>query len=167
MRHPSGAAGPAAWRSSRSDTRDARFCRGHGTDDGDGHAADTRTGVRLTEKPCIGPIVRVMRPRWPQPVGMERTPLRVKHVIVQHMKTVTVRDLRQRWPETEQALQTEGEILVTRDSTPVARLVRYVAPDKPRTRFDPVAQGKWQRKMSGGKVTRWVDEGLLTERDER
>ncbi|HZL95620.1 MAG TPA: hypothetical protein VFB99_18325 [Vicinamibacterales bacterium] len=91
----------------------------------------------------------------------------MKHVIVQHMKTVTVRDLRQRWPETEQALQTEGEILVTRDSTPVARLVRYVAPDKPRTRFDPVAQGKWQRKMSGGKVTRWVDEGLLTERDER
>jgi antitoxin (DNA-binding transcriptional repressor) of toxin-antitoxin stability system len=83
------------------------------------------------------------------------------------MKTVTVRDLRQRWPETEKALQIEHEILVTRDSRPVARLVRYVEPDSPRTRFDPVAHGAWQRKMSGGKVTRWVADGLLTERDER
>lgn len=91
----------------------------------------------------------------------------VKHVILHDMKTVTVRDLRQRWPETEQALQVEREILVTRDSKPVAKLVRYVEPDTPRTRFDPVTQGKWQRKMSGGKVTRWVEEGLLRERDER
>jgi antitoxin (DNA-binding transcriptional repressor) of toxin-antitoxin stability system len=83
------------------------------------------------------------------------------------MKTVTVRDLRQRWPETEKALQSENEILITRDSKPVARLIRYVEPKKARKRFDPVAHGKWQRKMSGGKVTRWVDEGLLRERDER
>jgi antitoxin (DNA-binding transcriptional repressor) of toxin-antitoxin stability system len=83
------------------------------------------------------------------------------------MKTVTVRDLRQRWPETERALQVEREILITRDSKPVAKLVRYSEPDTPRTQFDPVAQGKWQRKMSGGKVTRWVDGGLLKERDER
>ena len=83
------------------------------------------------------------------------------------MKTVTVRDLRQRWPETEKALQVEQEILITRDSKPVAKLVRYIEPDEPRKRFDPVTHGKWQRKMSGGKVTRWVDEGLLKERDER
>lgn len=83
------------------------------------------------------------------------------------MKTVSVRDLRQRWPETEQALQVEREIIVTRDSRPVAKLVRYTAPRKPRARFDPVSHGKWQRKMSAGKVTRWVDEGLLNERDER
>ncbi len=83
------------------------------------------------------------------------------------MKTVTVRDLRQRWPETERALQVEREIVVTRDSKPVAKLVRYVEPVKPRANFDPVSHGKWQRKMSGGKVTRWVEEGLLKERDER
>lgn len=82
------------------------------------------------------------------------------------MKTVSVRDLRQRWPETEKALQLEQEILITRDSKPVAKLVRYVEPAK-RKRFDPVAHAKWQRKASGGKVTRWVDEGLLRERDER
>lgn len=83
------------------------------------------------------------------------------------MKTVTVRDLRQRWPETEKALQVESEILITRDSKPVAKLVRYVEPRKPRKRFDPVAHGKWQRKVGGDQVTRWVDDGLLKERDER
>ena len=83
------------------------------------------------------------------------------------MKTVSVRDLRQRWPETEKALQKEHEILITRDSKPVAKLVRYVAPEKRRKRFDPISHGKWQRKLSGGKVTRWVNEGLLRERDER
>jgi antitoxin (DNA-binding transcriptional repressor) of toxin-antitoxin stability system len=83
------------------------------------------------------------------------------------MKTVTVRDLRQRWPETEKALETENEIIITRDSKPVAKLVRYVEPRKRRKTFDPVSHGKWQRKMSGGKVTRWVEEGLLKEREER
>jgi len=83
------------------------------------------------------------------------------------MKTVTVRDLRQRWPETERALQKEHEIVVTRDSRPVAKLVRYVEPEKPRKRFDPVAHGKWQRKLGGGKTTHWVDDGLVAERDER
>ena len=83
------------------------------------------------------------------------------------MKTVTVRDLRQRWPETEKALQTEAEIVVTRDSKPVAKLVRFTAPAAVRTRFDPVAHAAWQRRMSGGTVTRWVDEGLLAEREER
>ena len=83
------------------------------------------------------------------------------------MKTVSVRDLRQRWPETEKALETENEILITRDSKPVAKLVRYVEQAIPRKRFDPVSHGKWQRKMGGGKITRWVDEGLLKERDER
>lgn len=83
------------------------------------------------------------------------------------MKTVSVRDLRQRWPETEKALQVEREIVVTRDSKPVAKLVRYVEPARPRARFDPVRHGKWQRKMSGGTMTRWVDDGLLKEREER
>ena len=83
------------------------------------------------------------------------------------MKTVTVRDLRQRWPETEKALQLEHEIIVTRDSRPVAKLVRYVEAAKPRGRFDPVAHGKWQRKMSGGKVVRLVEKYLMADRQDR
>jgi hypothetical protein len=39
-----------------------------------------------------------------------------------------LRDLRQRWPNTEKALQVEQEILVARDSRPVAKLVHYVEP---------------------------------------
>jgi antitoxin (DNA-binding transcriptional repressor) of toxin-antitoxin stability system len=83
------------------------------------------------------------------------------------MKTMSIRDLRQKWPEAESLLQVENEILITRDSKPVAKLVRYVKPEKIRKRFDPVAHAKWQKKLSGGQVTRWVEEGLIAERDER
>jgi antitoxin (DNA-binding transcriptional repressor) of toxin-antitoxin stability system len=40
------------------------------------------------------------------------------------MKTISVRDLRQRWPEAEALLQVEEEIVITRDGRPVAKLVR-------------------------------------------
>jgi antitoxin (DNA-binding transcriptional repressor) of toxin-antitoxin stability system len=70
------------------------------------------------------------------------------------MKTITIRDLRQRWPEAEAALQIEGEILVTRDSKPVAKPVR-VAPDGPRrSRWNPEEHARWQRRVSGGKLSR-------------
>ena len=39
------------------------------------------------------------------------------------MKTITVRDVRQRWPEAERSLAEEGEIVITRDGKPVARLL--------------------------------------------
>ncbi|CAN5221154.1 hypothetical protein BH20VER2_BH20VER2_09830 [soil metagenome] len=83
------------------------------------------------------------------------------------MKTVTIRDLRQRWPETERALAVEHEIIITRDGQPVAKLSRIVPETKPRPRFDPVAHGEWQRKMSGGKVTRLVDKYLMADREDR
>jgi antitoxin (DNA-binding transcriptional repressor) of toxin-antitoxin stability system len=82
------------------------------------------------------------------------------------MKTVTVRDLRQRWPETERALQVEHEIVITRDAKPVARLLRYVEPQHERQRFDPEAQARWQRKASRGKVVRLVEKYLLADRAE-
>jgi antitoxin (DNA-binding transcriptional repressor) of toxin-antitoxin stability system len=83
------------------------------------------------------------------------------------MKTITIRQLRQNWPEAESLLRVENEIIVTRDSKPVARLIRYVNPEPIRKRFDPVAHGKWQKKVSGGKCSKWVETGLLAERDER
>ncbi len=70
------------------------------------------------------------------------------------MKTITIRDLRQRWPEAEAALQIEDEILITRDSKPVAKLVR-VAPKAPRrSRWEPEEHARWQRKVSGGRPSR-------------
>jgi len=49
------------------------------------------------------------------------------------MKTISIRDLRQRWPEAEALLQTEREIVITRDAKPVAKLVRIDARVKPRS----------------------------------
>jgi antitoxin (DNA-binding transcriptional repressor) of toxin-antitoxin stability system len=82
------------------------------------------------------------------------------------MKSITIRDLRQRWPEAEALLQVESELLITRDSVPVAKLVRYSEPAKPRKRFDPTAHARWQMKMSEGKVVRLVDKYLLTDRQD-
>ena len=84
------------------------------------------------------------------------------------MKTITIRDLRQRWPEAERMLQVENELIITRDGTPVAKLTRYV--DKKndmRKRWDPVEHFHWLKKFHGNKVVNWVDEGLAKDRAER
>lgn len=83
------------------------------------------------------------------------------------MKTFSVRDLRQRWPQAEALLRSEREIIITRDSRPVAKLVRFSPPKKRRKRFDPVAHGKWQQKLGGGRVSRWVDATLAAARKDR
>lgn len=83
------------------------------------------------------------------------------------MKTMSVRDVRQRWPAAEALLQREREILITRDAKPVAKLVRIVARRRPRTRFDPAVHARWQRKAAGGRVVRWVDRALNDARRER
>ena len=80
------------------------------------------------------------------------------------MKRVTVRDLRHRWPETEKALQVEGEILVTRDAQPIAKLVRIATPPEVRPRFDPAIHALWQQKVSGRGATPWVDLALAESR---
>lgn len=57
---------------------------------------------------------------------------------------MTVRDIRLKWPQAERALALEGEIVVTRDSKPVARILPYEAPPRAgRARFDPAAQRRW------------------------
>jgi antitoxin (DNA-binding transcriptional repressor) of toxin-antitoxin stability system len=82
------------------------------------------------------------------------------------MKTMTIRDLRQRWPEAEAALELEEEILITRDSKPVARLVRVQAASARRPKWDPEAHARWQKKVSGGKISR-SDVALARSRAER
>jgi antitoxin (DNA-binding transcriptional repressor) of toxin-antitoxin stability system len=83
------------------------------------------------------------------------------------MKRVTVRDIRHHWPETEKALELEGEILITRDSQPIAKLVRITPAKASRLRFDPVEHAEWQRGVSGRRATRWVDKALAEARVER
>jgi antitoxin (DNA-binding transcriptional repressor) of toxin-antitoxin stability system len=52
------------------------------------------------------------------------------------MKTISVRDLRQKWPEAERALKVESEIVITRDGKPVARLTLYE--EQPKKKTPPV-----------------------------
>jgi antitoxin (DNA-binding transcriptional repressor) of toxin-antitoxin stability system len=83
------------------------------------------------------------------------------------MKTISVRDLRQRWPEAEARLQVEEEIVITRDARPVAKLVRIAERPKPRKRFDPATHARWQRRVAGGRVSRWVDRAVREAREDR
>lgn len=83
------------------------------------------------------------------------------------MKTISIRDLRQRWPEAEAALQVEDEIIITRDSKPVAKLVR-VAREKPRRkRWNPEEHMRWLKKLYGNKMFPSSDEQLAAERADR
>jgi antitoxin (DNA-binding transcriptional repressor) of toxin-antitoxin stability system len=91
----------------------------------------------------------------------------VKHVSFEGMKTMSIRDLRQRWPEAEKALQTEEEIIITRDSRPVAKLVRVVEKKPRRKRWDPEKHKLWLKKMWGGNQVALVDKYLLADREDR
>src|SRR5205809_19688 len=83
------------------------------------------------------------------------------------MKTITVRDLRQRWPRAEALLEREKEIIVTRDGKPVAKLVRVREVGAARKRFDPRGHARWQAKVSGRRTVRWVEEFLIPDRQAR
>jgi antitoxin (DNA-binding transcriptional repressor) of toxin-antitoxin stability system len=83
------------------------------------------------------------------------------------MKTISIRDLRQRWPEAEAALKEEDEIIITRDSKPVAKLVRVVQPKTKRKRWDPEEDKKWMKKVWGNKMFPSSDEQLAAVRADR
>jgi antitoxin (DNA-binding transcriptional repressor) of toxin-antitoxin stability system len=82
------------------------------------------------------------------------------------MKSITIRDLRQRWPEAEAALRLENEILVTRDSKPVAKLVSVSTPESPRPRWNAREHARWQKKIAHGKMSR-SDAALAQDRADR
>jgi antitoxin (DNA-binding transcriptional repressor) of toxin-antitoxin stability system len=83
------------------------------------------------------------------------------------MKTVTIRDLRQRWPETERTLQVENELIITRDGQPVAKLVRVAEQEAKRERWNPEKHKKWLKKVWGNKQVRLVDKYLQADREDR
>ncbi len=83
------------------------------------------------------------------------------------VKTITIRDLRQRWPEAEAALRVEDEIIITRDSKPVARLLRVAPPKVERPHWNLEEHRKWIRKVFGGKAFPKSDERLAAQRAER
>jgi antitoxin (DNA-binding transcriptional repressor) of toxin-antitoxin stability system len=80
---------------------------------------------------------------------------------------MTIRDLRQRWPQAEAALQEEEEILITRDSKPVAKLVRITEEAPRRKRWDPEVHARWQKKVAGGRIMPDSTESLARSRAAR
>lgn len=82
---------------------------------------------------------------------------------------MSVRDIRQKWPEAERALALEGEIIVTRDSKPVAKIIPFTNDGGlKRPRFDPVTHGRWLLKFWKNKpVQPSLDEELTRDRAER
>jgi antitoxin (DNA-binding transcriptional repressor) of toxin-antitoxin stability system len=64
------------------------------------------------------------------------------------MTSMTVRDVRLHWPMAEKALAEGEEILITRDSKPVARLLPLVAGTRQRRqRFDPQAHARQMKRF--------------------
>ena len=92
---------------------------------------------------------------------------RVKHASHGRMKTITVRDVQQRWPEAEQALETEEEIIITRDGKPVARLLPVEPEPVQGKRFDPEENRRRREKLWGKGVVLNSLSGLLEDREDR
>jgi antitoxin (DNA-binding transcriptional repressor) of toxin-antitoxin stability system len=80
------------------------------------------------------------------------------------MKTMSIRELRHKWPEAEKAVAAEDELIITRDGKPVAKLVRYVEPRTRHKRFDAATHLRWVKQTWGGKQLHLVDKYLLAER---
>ena len=81
------------------------------------------------------------------------------------MNRMSVREVRLKWPEAERKLAALGEIVITRDSKPVARLLPYGAGRRAsRSRFDPAAHVRWLRKFWKGRRVGISTDALL-ERD--
>jgi antitoxin (DNA-binding transcriptional repressor) of toxin-antitoxin stability system len=78
---------------------------------------------------------------------------------------MSVREVRLKWPEAERKLAAAGEIVITRDSKPVARLLPY-GPERRsnRPRFDPTTHLRWLRQFWKGKSV-GIATGTLLARD--
>jgi antitoxin (DNA-binding transcriptional repressor) of toxin-antitoxin stability system len=83
------------------------------------------------------------------------------------MKTISVRDIRLHWPKAEQALRSGGELVVTRDGTPVARLLPFAAPALSTAKFDGAAHLRWLSSFWKDRAAKpSTDEWLAEDRDE-
>jgi antitoxin (DNA-binding transcriptional repressor) of toxin-antitoxin stability system len=83
------------------------------------------------------------------------------------VKTITIRQLCHHWPAAEAALKVEDEILITRDSKPVAKLVRIQERKGPRRRFDAEEHRRWLKKVWGNREVTLVDKYLASDREDR
>jgi antitoxin (DNA-binding transcriptional repressor) of toxin-antitoxin stability system len=64
-------------------------------------------------------------------------------------------------------LQVEDEILITRDSKPVAKLVRVVQNKRRRKRWNPQEHAKWLKKVWGNRIMPSSDTAMARARADR
>jgi len=83
------------------------------------------------------------------------------------VKTITIRDLRQRRPEAEKALEAEHEITITRDGKPVAKLVRLSELRPKRKRWAPQTHLRWLKKVWGNRMMASSDTYIAADRADR
>jgi Phd_YefM. len=81
------------------------------------------------------------------------------------MKTISIRDLRQKWPEAEAALATERVLIVTRDGKPVAKLIRFEESAPKRKRFKPDEHKLRMKKIWGQTRVSLVHDLVINERE--
>jgi antitoxin (DNA-binding transcriptional repressor) of toxin-antitoxin stability system len=84
------------------------------------------------------------------------------------MVRMSVREIRLKWPQAERLLAVAEEIVVTRDSKPVARIVPYGETARTRRgRFDPDEHVRWLRRFWKGKPRQpSTDQLLANDRNE-
>jgi hypothetical protein len=85
------------------------------------------------------------------------------------MKTMSVLEIDQHWPEAEKVLESAGEILVTRDGETIGRLLpanAEVKKEVPRKRFDPEEHLRWMKEMWGDETFDTLTP-LMESREER
>ncbi|MFT4177096.1 MAG: type II toxin-antitoxin system prevent-host-death family antitoxin [Luteolibacter sp.] len=83
------------------------------------------------------------------------------------MKTMTIRDIRQHWPEAERRLAEEREIIITRDGKPVARLLPVEEVVASAKKFDPEAHLRWMKETFGDEVLPDSTPWLMEDREDR
>ena len=83
------------------------------------------------------------------------------------MKSISVSDVRQRWPETEQSLKVEDEIVITRGGKPIARLLPVESESMPTLQFEPAEQAEWRERTLGVSAIFDSLNGLLADREDR
>ncbi len=84
------------------------------------------------------------------------------------MKTMSLLEIDQHWPEAQKELKSGCGIVVTRDGETVGRLVPMeVEEEKPRKRFDPEEHRRWMEEMWGDSEPFDSTPALMESREER
>lgn len=83
------------------------------------------------------------------------------------MKTMSVLEIDQHWPEAREALRVDAGIVVTRDGETIGRLTPIEPEEDTRPRFDPEKNRLRREKLWGKGVVIDTLSGLLEDREDR